>query len=539
MARIAFLLLCHKDVDGVVALARALTAAGDFVAIHYDGAAPAAGYDRLRAALQGDSSVTFARRRIRCGWGEWSLVEASLQALRAARRAFAEATHFYLISGDCRPVKSSEYARAMLDAAPADYIESVDFFRSGWIRTGMREERLIYRHLFNERRHKWLFYASLEAQKRLGLKCALPSGIEVMIGSQWWCLRRGTVDRLLAFCAERPDMVRFFRRTWIPDETFFQTLVRHLVPEDEIRCRPPTFLVFSDYGMPAVFYDDHYDFLLAQDALFARKISPDARGLKARLEGLWATQGARFRVTGDGRAVHAFVTGQGRHGKRFAPRFWEGDATLGRQRALMIVIARDRAAGVRLAAGLGQAVGVPALGYVFDDAQAALPDLGGIERTLDKRSRHRRVLMRMLFDHLRSDQLLICVDPANLEVLRDFEGDRAVVRFLHLAQPVTDDDLAALARRRGLDPEGAAGAAVLPALRSAARDEDERLPEAGFAHFTRLDPDDPAPARAAAVAAFLGLPAAQAATILAGLALPQTAPRTTDPMNEVPDDLRL
>ena len=25
--------------------------------------------------------------------------------------------------------------------------------------------------------------------------------------------------------------MRFFRTTWIPDETFFQTLVRHLVPE--------------------------------------------------------------------------------------------------------------------------------------------------------------------------------------------------------------------------------------------------------------------------------------------------------------------
>ncbi len=31
--------------------------------------------------------------------------------------------------------------------------------------------------------------------------------------------------------------MRFFRTTWIPDETFFQTIVRHLVPEAEIRSR--------------------------------------------------------------------------------------------------------------------------------------------------------------------------------------------------------------------------------------------------------------------------------------------------------------
>lgn len=35
MARIAFILLCHKDPDGVIAQALRLTAAGDYVAIHF------------------------------------------------------------------------------------------------------------------------------------------------------------------------------------------------------------------------------------------------------------------------------------------------------------------------------------------------------------------------------------------------------------------------------------------------------------------------------------------------------------------------
>jgi hypothetical protein len=36
MAKIAYLLLCHKDPDGIIAQAERLTAAGDFVAIHFD-----------------------------------------------------------------------------------------------------------------------------------------------------------------------------------------------------------------------------------------------------------------------------------------------------------------------------------------------------------------------------------------------------------------------------------------------------------------------------------------------------------------------
>ena len=144
----------------------------------------------------------------------------------------------------------------------------------------MKEDRLIYRHYFNERVNKRLFYAALTLQRKLGLERATPAGVDIMIGSQWWCLRRSTIEKILAFCAARRDVMRFFATTWIPDETFFQTLVRHLVPRVEIDPRTLTFLMFTDYGMPATFYDDHHDLLLSQDFLFARKISPEAVELK-------------------------------------------------------------------------------------------------------------------------------------------------------------------------------------------------------------------------------------------------------------------
>lgn len=81
--------------------------------------------------------------------------------------------------------------------------------------------------------------------------------------------------------------MKFFKTTWIPDETFFQTLVGHFIPSKEIRTRTLTFLVFSDYGMPAKFYNDHYEFLIRQDSLFARKISAGATALRQRLGALY------------------------------------------------------------------------------------------------------------------------------------------------------------------------------------------------------------------------------------------------------------
>ena len=97
MARIAFILLCHKDPDGVIAQALRLTAAGDYVAIHFDARASSRDYDLIRKALAQNPSVAFAARRWKCGWGEWSLVAATLDAVRAAVAAFPRATHFYML----------------------------------------------------------------------------------------------------------------------------------------------------------------------------------------------------------------------------------------------------------------------------------------------------------------------------------------------------------------------------------------------------------------------------------------------------------
>jgi hypothetical protein len=314
MAKIAFILLCHKNPDAIIRQAESLTATGDYVSIHFDARAPAADYARIHDALQDRPGVTFAARRVKCGWGEWSLVRASLLGLEAAVEAFPRATHFYMLSGDCAAVKSADYAHAFLDRDDFDYIESFDFFASDWIKTGLKRERLVYRHVFNERTQKRLFYGMMDIQRRLGIERKLPSDIQVMIGSQWWCLRRRTVEALLDFITERPDVVRFFRTTWIPDETFFQTLVRHLVPDREIVSRSLTFKMFSDYGMPVTFYNDQYDLLISQDYLFARKISPEARVLQERLGALWNSGRTDFTVSREGPKLYEFLTGRGRIG---------------------------------------------------------------------------------------------------------------------------------------------------------------------------------------------------------------------------------
>ena len=516
MVKLAFVLLAHKDPEGVIAQARRLTATGDYVSIHYDGRASFAEYHRIRHALADHPSVTFAPRRIRCGWGEWSLVAATLGALRAAAEHFPLATHFYLISGDCLPIKSAEHARDFLGRDDLDHIETVDFHRSGWIRTGIRDERLIYRHPFNERRHPKLFYASIAVQRRLGLARRLPRGIGMRIGSQWWCLRRETVEALFDLCRRRPEILRFFRMTWIPDETFFQTLVAHLVPAAQIRNRPPTFLMFTDYGFPVTFCNDHEALLLAQDCLFARKISPEAHRLRAALGDLWAKTGQAFPISDEGRAVYGFLTGRGRVGARFAPRIWDTGAQLQPDWQVLIVLCKKWHVAKRLLDAVrAQDNRLSILGYLFSEP-GDMPDLGGIESSLVKRNRHRRSLLRLLFETFDTRRLAICVDPADLDLVRDLVSSRAEVCLLTIGCAFSEDYLAGHARRIGLATATtpvAVMAALLPALRSDLAQEAERLHAAGFAKLWQMHESFAIERNAAALEGFLGLDSAAAEAI--------------------------
>jgi hypothetical protein len=489
MSRIAFILLCHKNPAAIVTQAEQLTAAGDYIAIHFDASASADDYHAIYDGLSDNPNVVFARQRVKCGWGEWSLVQATLNAVQAAADAFPRATHFYMISGDCMPIKSAGFTHQMLEDDDVDYIESHDFFDSDWIKTGFREERLIYRHYFNERTQPRRFYAALGLQEKLKITRKIPDDIQVMIGSQWWCLRRQTIEAVLAFAAERRDVMRFFQTTWIPDETFFQTMVRHLVPGREIENRTLTFLMFSDYGMPITFYNDHYDLLLGQNGLFARKISVEAQGLRQKLGALYASDRADFEISDEGRSLFKFLTQRGRVGRRFAPRFWERETTLGRSRELMIIACKKWHVAKRLVAQINAQTDLPAVTYLFNEDDTDLPDLGGVETSLQKRGRHRRALLRMLFDHYDSDRLVICLDTSSLDLMRDFHSDRASVRLLEIECSLDDAYLVGHAKRVGLAGHNTSDATLsrlLPTIRSDMVYEREAIRDAGFADAARL-----------------------------------------------------
>ena len=273
----AFLMLAHDNLAVAGEVAGVLSAGGRPVAVHLDARASANGVAAFRDAAGDVAMIT----RRRCDWGMFPLVAATLDGLQALISSGRDFSHVMLVSGADLPLRPLADLDAFLAANPdADIIESVELSEKRWVMDGLTEERFRLYHPFNWRKRQGLFDANVEIQRFLKIKRRLPKKITPALGAQWWCLSRATIERILGD-PQLPELKNFFRWSWIPDESFFQTLVRR--HGDSLVNMSPTLARFNDRGLPFTFYDDHAPLLDRADHFFVRKIHPRATRLRARL----------------------------------------------------------------------------------------------------------------------------------------------------------------------------------------------------------------------------------------------------------------
>jgi hypothetical protein len=296
--KISFVVLAHQNPHVLQRLVGTLLGAGHTVAVHYDLKAGNAGFQELQGAFAGRSDIRFARR-VKVEWGEWSIVQATLNCLDEIERAGWAPDYVYYCSGADYPIRSAEELSAFLERhAGMEFIEGVPADRERWVKGGPQEDRYRYRFWFNWRSQHRLAVFFLDLQKRLGLRRKFVLGLEPFIGSQWWVLTWPTLLSVMAM-ARRRDVRRFFRTTMIPDELFFQTLVCNQVPASRIIGRPLTLYQFTDYLVPIIFCLDRVDYLIRQPFFMARKISPHRIEIFDRLDEVWAAPASGLTLDGD------------------------------------------------------------------------------------------------------------------------------------------------------------------------------------------------------------------------------------------------
>jgi hypothetical protein len=273
---LGIIMLCHAPLDRAAEVARFWAAAGSPVVIHVDRRTVAREYDALVRSLADLPDVSFSPRFV-CEWGMFGLVEATLGAAKQLLARHPGVEHVYLASGSCLPLRPHRELLDYLAAHPGtDFIESVTTRDVPWIVDGLAAERFTLRFPFSFRRQRRLFDGYVRLQRRLRVRRRLPEGLVPHLGSQWWCLTRRTLLSILED-PRRAEYDRYFRRVWIPDESYFQTLAR--LYATRIESRSLTLSKFDIGGKPHTFYDDHLQLLRRSDCFVARKIWPHAEKL--------------------------------------------------------------------------------------------------------------------------------------------------------------------------------------------------------------------------------------------------------------------
>jgi hypothetical protein len=303
-ADIAYLILAHHQPSHLAHLVQALDGPGARVFIHVDRKADMAPFAR---AVPTHARVHFLSgpARVAVSWGGYSVVQATLNLLRAAVAAQARCARYCLLSGADFPIKPAAHIREAL-GTDTEFLRVDRRLSPAWGDRHTRRARYLhlYDHrLFNPRRSP---FPRLRRGAEVILRC-LPRrarpGLPLYQGAQWWALTDACVTHILAFVDAHRDYVAFHRFTGVPDETFFHSIVKRSpfagrISHDLEGAAPPRESLAAnehgchyidwdtpDRGEPRVLDLSDAPALLRSRALFARKFAEGrSDALRLRLE---------------------------------------------------------------------------------------------------------------------------------------------------------------------------------------------------------------------------------------------------------------
>ncbi|MFK7851603.1 MAG: beta-1,6-N-acetylglucosaminyltransferase [Akkermansiaceae bacterium] len=295
--KIVFLVLAHNEPDSIIELAKYVVARGHYMLVHYDASAECNELDLIRKCFQDMEGNAAIFSKIECAWGKWSLVEAPLESFDEIEKLGWNPNYVHLMSAsECFIKPMSLLEQFLAENSNFDFIEAVDISKRKWVQGGLEMERFNYFFPYSFINDRKKFERLTSIQRALGIKRKIPLGIKPRMGSQWWTLRWSTCQKIRDYLRLNPLVERYFRSTWIPDESFFQSMVNHVIPEEEIAQVQLVFHWLAPNGRPFVFKNAHQALIKNLSHFFIRKVSPYAAVLRESLKNFSSAETSDFEL---------------------------------------------------------------------------------------------------------------------------------------------------------------------------------------------------------------------------------------------------
>ncbi|MGU3411551.1 beta-1,6-N-acetylglucosaminyltransferase [Microbacterium sp. M1A1_1b] len=268
----ACIVLAHEDPDHVRRLIDALDPFPVF--LHVDARTPESVY---RAMTDGLPERVRLLPRIRTGWAKWENVAAEVSGYRAALEQ-TDASHVAVLTGSDYPLANPDEITAVLREHPEQSFAQVQPLPfPEWGRSG-GYARVRYPH-----------WAWQKTMIRVPIPRRIPRDVVLAGGSQLKVLARHHAAAVVDVVDNRPDLVAFWRRTWIADETFVPSVLNSpaLTPDfveehvphtlwwigwDGQARKSPPWLTIEDCGR---LFEQRTDAEQRLPLLFARKFSTE------------------------------------------------------------------------------------------------------------------------------------------------------------------------------------------------------------------------------------------------------------------------
>lgn len=245
MIRICYIILAHKNLLNVKRIIDSLSGEGVGFIVHVDKKC-----GECKDILNSVPEVALSDIRYDVQWGDISVVDAVISSANQAINDNRNFDYFVLLSGECMPVKSSNYISSYIEThGRANFMAAspIPSDRCNWLEGGRRrlecyavrlssrdiatiEPRSLDYENFRQivkavLRGRWssishvlkifFFYPKRERIQNLQ-----PYG-----GEFWWRMNRKSLEKILSYYNSNPDIRRQMVYTSIPDEILFNTLV--------------------------------------------------------------------------------------------------------------------------------------------------------------------------------------------------------------------------------------------------------------------------------------------------------------------------
>lgn len=219
MTPLAVVVLAHADPAQVRRLIRALD--GLPVFLHCDARTHPAVFRQMTRDLPGNVQLT---PRVRTTLASWSLVRAEVAAVRAAVER-TDAGHIAVLSGADYPLMPvADLIRELQPWQGRSWITNLALPMSDWDTRRHPDGglwRLRYRYL--TRRDQVIFIGGHPL--RTPWRRTIPAELSLRASPHWKIYARHHAELLLRLVEERSDLVRFWRSTLVPEESFVASVL--------------------------------------------------------------------------------------------------------------------------------------------------------------------------------------------------------------------------------------------------------------------------------------------------------------------------